>query len=185
MVIGRTDERQNSAAPLGNQCRGFVWRLFAEPIWASGYAPQHIGRTHDRNRTEIPLPDRVLLASKGPSTHGGQALLPQLFLPAQAVTFTPPLAFSSATTFAPAVLAAVCAALDVVVSRCTVAAAALACSSLASRAAALAAAASAVCAAASSVARAEELLADPEDLAGGGGGGAEVAELMLVILRPY
>jgi hypothetical protein len=57
MVIGRTDERQNSDASTGTQCRRSVWRLFAEPIWASGHVPQHIGRTHDRNRTDDQMPD--------------------------------------------------------------------------------------------------------------------------------
>ena len=58
MVIGRTDEQQHSEVPLGRKCRGFVWRLFAEPIWASGHVPQHIGRTHDRNRTDDQTPNQ-------------------------------------------------------------------------------------------------------------------------------
>jgi len=57
MVIGRTDEWQHSVASNGRQCRRSVWRLFAEPIWASGHVPQHIGRTHDRNRTDQQTPN--------------------------------------------------------------------------------------------------------------------------------
>jgi hypothetical protein len=81
MMIGRTDEQQNSVPPNGSQCRGSVWRLFAKPIWASGHVPHQTGRTHDRTRTDNQAPNPKTPCTKRAVHTWGAARPPAFTLP--------------------------------------------------------------------------------------------------------
>jgi hypothetical protein len=50
MILGRTDKQDMPSIPVTLSDRAVVWRLLADPIWASGHAAAPAGRTHERFR---------------------------------------------------------------------------------------------------------------------------------------
>lgn len=50
MKRGRTDKQDMPLIPVTLSGRAVVWRLLADPIWASGHAAAPTGRTHERIR---------------------------------------------------------------------------------------------------------------------------------------
>src|SRR3954463_6252577 len=60
MKLGRTDKQDTPLIPVTFSGRAVVWRLLADPIWASGHAAALTGRTHERFRPAVSLLPRPL-----------------------------------------------------------------------------------------------------------------------------
>src|SRR5215213_6915470 len=73
MKLGRTDKQDTPIIPVILSDRAAVWRLLADPIWASGHAAARTGRTHERIRPAA----RLLPKPLNPRGRPHMVLLPR------------------------------------------------------------------------------------------------------------